>query len=72
MVSPQGGQHLTEVPASWETCMQVKKQQLELVMGKQTGSKLRKEYVKAMSRLCQLCLPTYSTYMQSISCEMLG
>ena len=62
----------TTLPASWETCMQVKKQQLELVMGKQTGSKLRKEYVKAMSRLCQLCLPTYSTYMQSISCEMLG
>ena len=31
--------------ASWELCMQVKKQQLELDMEKQTGSKLGKEYV---------------------------
>ena len=36
--------HLT---ASWETYMQVKKQQLELDMEQQTGSKLGKEYVKA-------------------------
>ena len=35
------------VPASWEICMQVKKQQLELDMEQQTGSKLGKEYVKA-------------------------
>ena len=34
-------------PASWEICMQVKKQQLELDMEQQTGSKLGKEYVKA-------------------------
>ena len=33
--------------ASWEICMQVWKQQLELDMEQQTGSKLRKEYVKA-------------------------
>ena len=33
--------HLT---ASWEICMQVRKQQLELDMGQQTGSKLGKEY----------------------------
>ena len=32
-------------PASWETCMQVKKQQLEQDMEQQTGSKLGKEYV---------------------------
>ena len=32
--------------ASWETYMQVQKQQLELDMEQQTGSKLRKEYVK--------------------------
>ena len=32
----------------WETCMEVKKQQLELDMEKQTGSKLGKEYVKAV------------------------
>ena len=37
-------------PASWEICMQVEKQQLELDMQKQTGSKLGKEYVKAVYR----------------------
>ena len=47
--------------------MQVKKQQLELDMEKLTGSKLVKEYVKAV--YCQLA---YLTYMQSTSCEMLG
>ena len=31
-------------PASWEICMPVKKQQLELVMEEQTGSKSGKEY----------------------------
>ena len=35
-------------PASWEICMQVKKPQLELDMEQQTGSKLEKEYVKAV------------------------
>ena len=38
----------TTWPASWEICMQVKKQQLELDMEQQTGSKLGKEYVKAV------------------------
>ena len=47
--------------------MQVKKQQLELDMDQQTGSKQEKEYVKAV-----YCHPTYLTYMQNISCEMLG
>ena len=37
--------HLT---CPWETCMQVRKQQLELDMEQQTGSKLEKEYVKAV------------------------
>ena len=36
----------TTLPASWEICMQVKKQQLELDMEQQTGSKLGKEYIK--------------------------
>ena len=36
------------LPASWEICMQVKKQQLELDMEKWTGSKLGKECVKAV------------------------
>ena len=53
-------------PASWEICMQVKMQQLELHMEQQTGSKTGKEYIKAV-----LCHPTYLTYMQSISWEML-
>ena len=35
-------------PASWEICMQVKKQQLELDMEQQTGPKLGKDYVKAV------------------------
>ena len=47
--------------------MQVKKQQLEPDMEQQTGSKLRKEYVKAV-----YCHPIYLTYMQSMSSEMLG
>ena len=36
------------LPASWEACMRVKKQQLELEMEKWTGSKLGKEYIKAV------------------------
>ena len=47
--------------------MQVKKQQLELDMEQQTGSKSGKEYVNAVC-----CHPAYLTYMQSTSCEMLG
>ena len=47
--------------------MQVKKQQLEADMEKQTGSKLGKKYVKAV-----YCHPAYLTYMQSVSWEMLG
>ena len=47
--------------------MQVKKQQLELDMEQQTGSKLEKEYVKAV-----FCHPAYLTYMQSTSYKMLG
>ena len=46
--------------------MQVKKQQLELHMEQQTGSKLGKEYVKAV-----YCHPAYLTYMQSTSWETL-
>ena len=39
-------EYQTTLPASWETFMQVKKQQLELDMEQQTGSKLGKEYVR--------------------------
>ena len=48
--------------------MQVKKQQLELDMEQQTGSKSGKEYiVKAV-----YCHPAYLIYLQSILCEMPG
>ena len=47
--------------------MQVKKQQLELDMEQQTGSRLGKEYIKAV-----YCHPAYLTYMQSTSWETLG
>ena len=55
----------TTLPASWEICTQVKKQQLEPDMEQQTGSKLGKEYVKAVC-----CHPAYLTYMLSTSCKM--
>ena len=45
--------------------MQVKKQQLELNMKQQTGSKLGKKYVKAV-----YCHPAYLTHIESISCEI--
>ena len=41
-------EHQTSLPASWEICMQVKKQQLELEGEQQTDSKLEKDYIKAM------------------------
>ena len=41
-------EYQTTLPAFWEICMQVKKQQLELNMGQQTGSNLGKEYIKAV------------------------
>ena len=47
--------------------MQIKKQQLELNMEQQTGSKLGREYFKAV-----YCYPAYSTYMQSTAGKMLG
>ena len=47
--------------------MRVKKQQLEHYMEQLTGSKLGKEYVKAV-----YCHSAYLIYMQSTSCEMLG
>ena len=47
--------------------MQVKKQQLEPDMEQWTGSKMGKEYNKAV-----YCHPVYLIYMQSTSCEMPG
>jgi len=60
-------EYQTSFPASCESCMQVKKQQLEPDMEQWTASKLGKEYVKAI-----YCHPDYLTYMQSTSCEMPG
>ena len=51
----------TTWPASWEACVQVRKQQLELDMKQQTGFKSWKEYVNAV-----YCHPAYLTYMQNI------
>ena len=62
--SPEYG---TTWPALWEICMQVRKQQLELDIEQQTGSKLGKEYTKAV-----YCHPAYLTSMQSTSWETLG
>ena len=60
-------EYQTNLPTSWETFMQVKKQQLEPDMEKQTDFKLGKEYVKAV-----YCHLAYLTYMQSTLCKMLG
>ena len=55
-------EYQTILPASLEICMQVKKQKLELDVEEQIGSKLGKEYHKAI-----YCHPAYLTYMQSTS-----
>ena len=60
-------EYQTTWPASWEICLQVKKQQLELDMEQQTGSKSGNEYIKAV-----YCHPAYLTCMQSTSREMLS
>ena len=56
-------EYQTTLPASWEICMQIKKQELEPNMKQQTGSKLGKAVY---------CHPAYLTYMQNTSCEMLA
>ena len=53
-------EYQTTLPVFWETCMQDKKQQLELNMKQQTGSKLEKEYVKAV-----YCHHAYLTSVKS-------
>ena len=57
----------TALPASWEICMQVKKQQLEPDMEQWTGSKLGKEYIMVV-----YCHPAHLISMQSTSWETLG
>ena len=53
-------EYQTTWPASWEICMQVEKQQLQLDMEQQTGSKSVKDYVKAI-----YCHSAYLTFMQT-------
>ena len=60
-------EYQTTLPASWEICTQVKKQKLKPDMEQQTGSKLGKEYVKAV-----YCHPAYLTYMQRPSLSNAG
>ena len=57
----------TTWPASWEICMQVKKQQLEWDMEQQSGSKLGKKYVKAV-----YCQSDNLTSMKSTLSKMPG
>ena len=59
-------EYQTTSPASWEICMQVRKQQLELDMEQQTGTKLGKEYIKA-----RYCHPAFWTYTHRTSWETL-
>ena len=62
-------EYQTTLPASWEICMQVKKQELELDMEQQPASKLGGgvQYIKAV-----YCHPAYLTYTQSTWLETLG
>ena len=60
-------EYQTTLPASWEICMRVKNQLLELDMKWWTGLKLGKEYVKAV-----YFHPAYLTYMQNTLCKMPG
>ena len=60
-------EYQTTLPTSWETCIQVKKQLLELDMEQWASSELGKEYVKTV-----YCQDSYLTYIQSPSCEIPG
>ena len=59
-----GNTRLPDMPPK-KICIQVKKQQLEPDMDQQTGSKLGKDYIKAVC-----CHPAYLTSIQSTSCEI--
>ena len=57
-------EYQTTWPVSWEICMQVRKQQLELNMKQQTGSKLGKQYIKAV-----YCHPAYLIFICRVQYE---
>ena len=60
-------EHQTTLPVSWETCMQVKKQELKSDMELQTGSTLGKEYIKLyiLTLLIQLICRVHHTQYQT-------
>ena len=60
-------EYQTTLPVSWETCMWVRKQQLELDMEQLAGSKLGREFDKVA-----YCHPAYLISLQSTSCEKPG
>ena len=60
-------EYQTTLPVSWETYMWIKKQQLEAYLEQLTGSKLEKEYNKAI-----YCHPIYLAYTQITSSKMPG
>ena len=60
-------EYQTIILASWETYMQIRKQQLGPDMEQWTGSKFGKEYIKAVC-----CHPAYFIYIQNTSCKMPG
>ena len=60
-------EYQTTLPASWETCAQVKKQWLKPAMEQLTALKMGKEHAMAAYRHC-----AYLTYMQCILCKMPG
>ena len=60
-------EYQTTLPVSWETCIRIKKQQLEPYMEQLIGSKLGKDYDMTV-----YCHPVYLFSLQSTSCEMLG
>ena len=58
-------EYQTTLPVFWETCLKVKKQQLEPDVEQWSGSKLGKEYIKLAKEYCH---PAYLNSMQSTSC----
>ena len=61
--SRDGNTRPLTLPASWEICMQVKKQQLEPDMEQQTGSKLGKEFISQGCRLSPCLFNLYVKYI---------
>ena len=63
MENSSRGEYQTTWPASWEICRQVKKQQLDPDMKQQTGSKVGKEYIKAVYCHIAYLINFYAEYI---------